>query len=95
MGEGTFQPPCHTLHYHMVLRPNGTSDNQRVSQTPQPLDPPLPRLYIDTLIAHSPGYLLVFYTTRHNDAASGSLARAFAFWFWQVSPPCTEGGPGS
>ena len=26
-GEGTFQPPCHILHYHMVLRPEGTSNN--------------------------------------------------------------------
>ncbi len=24
-GQGTFHPPCHVLHYHMVLRPEGTS----------------------------------------------------------------------
>ncbi len=24
-GQGTFYPPCHILHYHMVLRPKGTS----------------------------------------------------------------------
>ncbi len=28
-GQGTFHPPCHTLHCHMVLRPKGTSHNQR------------------------------------------------------------------
>ncbi len=27
-GQGTFHPPCHILHYHMVLRPQGTSHNQ-------------------------------------------------------------------
>ncbi len=26
-GQGTFHPPCHKLHYHMVLRPEGTSHN--------------------------------------------------------------------
>ncbi len=26
-GEGTFHPPCHILHYHMVLWPEGTSHN--------------------------------------------------------------------
>ena len=26
-GQGTFYPPCHMLHYHMVLRPKGTSHN--------------------------------------------------------------------
>ncbi len=26
-GQRTFHPPCHTLHYHMVLRPEGTSHN--------------------------------------------------------------------
>ncbi len=26
-GQGTFHPPCHVLHYHMVLRPEGTSHN--------------------------------------------------------------------
>ncbi len=25
--QGTFHPPCHVLHYHMVLRPEGTSHN--------------------------------------------------------------------
>ncbi len=27
-GQGTFHLPCHTLHYHMVLCPKGTSHNQ-------------------------------------------------------------------
>ncbi len=27
-GQGTFHPPCQILHYHMVLRPKGTSHNQ-------------------------------------------------------------------
>ncbi len=27
-GQGTFHPPCHILHYHMVLRPKGTSHNK-------------------------------------------------------------------
>ncbi len=27
-GQGTFHPPCHILHYHMALRPEGTSHNQ-------------------------------------------------------------------
>ncbi len=26
-GQGTFHPPCHILHDHMVLRPEGTSHN--------------------------------------------------------------------
>ncbi len=26
-GQGTFYPPCHILHYHIVLRPEGTSHN--------------------------------------------------------------------
>ncbi len=26
-GQGTFQPLCHVLHYHMVLRPEGNSHN--------------------------------------------------------------------
>ncbi len=26
-GQGIFHPPCHILHYHMVLRPKGTSHN--------------------------------------------------------------------
>ncbi len=33
-GEGTFHPPCHILHYHMVLLPKGTSHKK-------PMDPPL------------------------------------------------------
>ncbi len=28
--QGTFHPPCHVLHYHMVLCPKGTSHNQRI-----------------------------------------------------------------
>ncbi len=27
-GLGTFQSSCHTLHYHMVLHPKGTSHNK-------------------------------------------------------------------
>ncbi len=27
-GQGTFHPPCHILHDHMVLRPEGTSHNK-------------------------------------------------------------------
>ncbi len=27
-GQGTFHPPYHVLHYHMVLRPEGTSHNK-------------------------------------------------------------------
>ncbi len=27
-GQGTFHPPCHVLHYHMVLRPKGPSHNE-------------------------------------------------------------------
>ena len=30
-GQGTFHPSCHILHYHTVLRPKGTSHNQRVA----------------------------------------------------------------
>ncbi len=26
-GQGIFHPPCHVLHYHMVLRPEGTPHN--------------------------------------------------------------------
>ncbi len=25
--QGILHPPCYTLHYHMVLRPKGTSHN--------------------------------------------------------------------
>ncbi len=28
-GQGTFWSSCHILHYHMVLRPKGTSHNER------------------------------------------------------------------
>ncbi len=28
-GQGTFQSSCHILHYHMVLRPKGTSHNDK------------------------------------------------------------------
>ncbi len=27
-GQGTLQSSCHILHYHMVLRPKGTSHNE-------------------------------------------------------------------
>ncbi len=27
-GQGTFHPPCHILHYHMVLCPEGSSHNE-------------------------------------------------------------------
>ena len=27
-GQGTNQSSCHILHYHMVLRPEGTSHNE-------------------------------------------------------------------
>ncbi len=27
-GQHTFHAPCHVLHYHLVLRPKGTSHNQ-------------------------------------------------------------------
>ncbi len=27
-GQGIFHLPCHVLHYHMVLRPEGTSHNK-------------------------------------------------------------------
>ncbi len=30
-GQGTFQSSCHILHYHMVLRPEGTSHNYQYS----------------------------------------------------------------
>ncbi len=30
-GQGTFHPPCHVLHYHMVLCPKGTSHNEACS----------------------------------------------------------------
>ncbi len=26
-GQGTFHPPCHILHCHIVFRPKGTSHN--------------------------------------------------------------------
>ncbi len=29
-GQGTFQSSCHVLHYHMVLRPRGTSHNEAI-----------------------------------------------------------------
>ncbi len=29
-GQGTFHPTCHTLHYHVALRPKGTSHNNAV-----------------------------------------------------------------
>ncbi len=32
-GQGTFHPPCHTLHYYMVLRPKGTSHNKSITRT--------------------------------------------------------------
>ncbi len=28
-GQGTFHPPCHIVHYHMVLYPKGTSHNNQ------------------------------------------------------------------
>ncbi len=31
-GQGTFHPPCCILHYHMVLRPEGTSHNNKPKQ---------------------------------------------------------------
>ncbi len=31
-GQGTFYPLCHTLHDHMVLRPEGTSHNQQFNK---------------------------------------------------------------
>ncbi len=31
--EGIFHSSCHTLHYHMVLRPKGTSHNQLTQRT--------------------------------------------------------------
>ncbi len=34
-GQLTFHPPCHTLHYHMVLRPEGTSHNNRTRSSAQ------------------------------------------------------------
>ncbi len=27
-GQGTFHPPCHILHYHMLPRPKGNSHNK-------------------------------------------------------------------
>ncbi len=30
-GQGTFYPPCHILHYHMVLYPEGTSHNYKIA----------------------------------------------------------------
>ena len=30
-GQGTFHLPCHILHCHMVLRPKGTSNNDKAS----------------------------------------------------------------
>ncbi len=30
-GQGTFHPPCHILHHHMVLRPKGTLHNKHKS----------------------------------------------------------------
>ncbi len=30
-GQGTFHPPCHILHYHMVLRPKGTSHHYQLT----------------------------------------------------------------
>ncbi len=32
-GQETFYPPCPILHYHMVLRPKGTSHNEKVDTT--------------------------------------------------------------
>ncbi len=34
-GQGTFHPPCHVLHYYMVLRPEGTSHNKRAGARTQ------------------------------------------------------------
>ncbi len=31
-GQGTFHPSCHILHYHMVLRPKGTSHNDEAQE---------------------------------------------------------------
>ncbi len=31
-GQGTFHPPCHILHHHMVLRPEGTSHNDFLAE---------------------------------------------------------------
>ncbi len=33
---GTFHPPCHILHYHMVLWPKGTSHNDLNLLLPRP-----------------------------------------------------------
>ncbi len=33
-GQGTFHPPCHVLHYHLVLRPEGTSHNNEIPYSP-------------------------------------------------------------
>ncbi len=32
-GQGTFHPPCHILHCHMVLHPKGTSHNDWFGET--------------------------------------------------------------
>ncbi len=45
-GQGTFQSSCHQLHYHMVLRPKGTSHND-----PEGLEPQKPSPWR----THSPG----------------------------------------
>ncbi len=48
-GQGTFHPPCHMQHHHMVLRPEGTSHNEftcgywtsitsRLSAAPTPIN---------------------------------------------------------
>ncbi len=34
-GQGTFQSSCHILHYHMVLRPKGTSHNKEIQTQAQ------------------------------------------------------------
>ena len=39
--QGTFHPPCHIPHYHMVLRPEGTSHNE-VLCVASSLPPPPP-----------------------------------------------------
>ena len=35
-GQGTFWSSCHVLHYHMVLRPKGTSNNKAEAPLPAP-----------------------------------------------------------
>ncbi len=37
-GQGTFYPPCHILHHHMVLRPEGTSHNKSKAYSVLPND---------------------------------------------------------